>query len=56
MLGDRADVLDGLQGKDFLRSSIKVTLKDIRNSDKTVKALSKINGVEEVKNRQDIVK
>lgn len=56
MLGDRADVLDGLQGKDFLRSSIKVALKDIRNSDKTVKELSKINGVEEVKNRQDIVK
>ena len=54
-LGAHASVLEGLEGKDFLRSSIKVSLKDIRTSAETVKKISKISGIEEVKNRQDIV-
>ncbi|MBR1969311.1 MAG: permease-like cell division protein FtsX [Clostridia bacterium] len=55
MLGDRADVLEGLEGKDFLRSSVKVSLMDIRNSEAVVKKIARIPGVEEVRNRQDIV-
>lgn len=54
-LGAHASVLEGLEGKDFLRSSIKISLKDIRTSAETVKKISKISGIEEVKNRQDIV-
>lgn len=56
MLGDSASVLEGLEGKDFLRSSIKVSLKDIRSLEETVKKLERINGIEEVKDRQDIVR
>lgn len=54
-LGTHASVLEGLEGKDFLRSSIKISLRDIRSSAETVKKISKISGIEEVKNRQDIV-
>jgi cell division transport system permease protein len=54
-LNDRAYVLEGLEGEDFLRSSISVSLEDIRNSKSVVKAIQKIKGVEEVRDRQDIV-
>ena len=54
-LGVHANVLDGLEGKDFLRSSIKISLKDIRDSANTVNQIKKIEGIDEVKNRQDIV-
>ena len=54
-LGAHANVLEGLEGKDFLRSSIKISLKDIRSSAEAVKKISKIPGIQEVKNRQDIV-
>ena len=54
-LGAHASVLEGLEGKDFLRSSIKISLKDIRTSANAVKEISKIPGIDEVKNRQDIV-
>ena len=54
-LGNNADVLEGLEGQDFLRSSIKVTLKDIRLAQETAEQIKIISGVEEVKNRQDIV-
>ena len=55
-LGDDAGVLEGLDGKSFLRSSVKITLKDIRYANETVKLVEKISGVEEVENRQDIVR
>ena len=55
-LKERAYVLEGLEGEDFLRSSISVTLKNIRESEKVVDAIRKIKGVEEVRDRQDIVK
>lgn len=55
-LGKNASVLEGLEGQDFLRSSIKITLKDIREADATAKEIQKIKNVEEVKNRQDIVR
>lgn len=54
-LGEHAGVLEGLEGRDFLRSSIKITLKDIRKSASTVKKIQQISGIDEVKNRQDIV-
>ena len=54
-LGDDAGVLEGLEGKNFLRSSIRVTLKDIRKSDATIAGVRKIDGVDEVENHQDIV-
>ncbi len=55
MLGENADVLEGIEANDFLRSSIKVSLKDIRNSKVTAEEIKKISGIETVKNRQDIV-
>ena len=54
-LGADARVLDGLEGKNFLRSSVKISLKDIRKSHETVALVSRVSGVAEVENRQDIV-
>lgn len=54
-LGEDADVLEGLEGKNFLRSSVKITLEDIRKSNETMQLVTRINGVAEVENRQDIV-
>lgn len=54
-LGDDADVLEGLESENFLRSSIKITLTDIRKSDETVASLRKIPGIAEVENHKDIV-
>ena len=55
MLGDHSKVLDGLEGKDFLRSSIKVSLENIRNSKDVISKIEKIPGIQEVRNRQDII-
>ena len=54
-LGEDASVLEGLEGKRFLRSSVKISLKDIKKSEETVALVQKIYGVAEVENRQDIV-
>ena len=54
-LGEDSDVLDGLEGKKFLRSSVKISLEDIRKSSETVVLVSNVSGVAEVENRQDIV-
>lgn len=54
-LGDKAEILDGLEGEDFLRSSVRITLKDINKTQSSAKEISKIAGVEEVKHHQDIV-
>lgn len=54
-LGEDADVMEGLDKEDFLRSSIKITLKDIRETNKTIAFVSIIDGVDEVENHQDIV-
>lgn len=54
-LGSDADVLEGLEGKNFLRSSIKITLSDIRKSDETLQRVAAISGVAEVENHQEIV-
>ena len=54
-LGENASVLEGLEGQDFLRSSVKISLKDIRKAKETSIRVRTITNVEEVKNRQDIV-
>lgn len=54
-LGDHSAVLDGLEGRDFLRSSIKISLKDIRNSQQTAKEIAKIDGIAKVQNHQDVI-
>ena len=54
-LGNKSYILDGLEGQEFLRSSVKITLKDINLTQDTVKAVRKIDGVEEVKHHQDLV-
>lgn len=54
-LGADSDVLEGLEGKNFLRSSIKITLEDIRKSDETIQLLNNISGIAEVENHQEIV-
>lgn len=54
-LGADSDVLEGLEGKNFLRSSIKITLKDIRKSDETIQLLTNVDGIAEVENHQEIV-
>ena len=54
-LGADSDVLEGLEGKNFLRSSIKITLKDIRKSDETIQLLTSVDGIAEVENHQEIV-
>jgi len=56
MLGESAGVLEGLEGRDFLRGSIKVSLKDIRKANQVVKEIKSIPDIAEVKNRQDITK
>ena len=55
MLGDHSKVLDGLEDKDFLRSSIKVSLVNIRNSKEVISKIQAVPGIQEVRNRQDIV-
>ena len=55
-MGEDVALLDGLQGEDFLRSSVKITLNDIRKTDETVERLQKIDGIAEIENYRDIVK
>ena len=54
-LGEDADVMEGLDKEDFLRSSIKITLDDIRKTKQTIAFVSMIDGIDEVENHQDIV-
>lgn len=54
-LGENSDVLEGLEGRDFLRSSIKISLKNIRSSQITASEVSDIDGIAKVQNHQDIV-
>lgn len=53
-LGDEADVLDGLDGEKFLRSSVEITLKDTRKEGETITELEKIPGVAKVDSMQAI--
>lgn len=54
-LGGDSLALEGLSGEDFLRNSVKVSLKDLSLSATTSEELKKIDGVADVVNHQDTV-
>lgn len=54
-LGGDSVALEGLKGEDFLRNSVKISLKDLTLSKETAKKVSQVSGVAEVKNHQDTV-
>jgi len=54
-LGEDAVVLEGLENENFLRSSVKITLNDIRKTEQTMEELKKIPGIAEVENHRTIV-
>lgn len=54
-LGDEADVLEGLEDENFLRSSVIITLDDIRNTDKTIKDLKEIQGIAKIEDYRDVL-
>lgn len=54
-LGGDSVALEGLKGEDFLRNSVKISLKDLTLSKETAQKVSQVPGVAEVKNHQDTV-
>lgn len=54
-LGADASAFDGLEGEEFLRSSVKVNMTDIEKAQELEKAISVIDNVAKVTNRQDVV-
>lgn len=54
-LGGDAVALEGLEEDNFLRNSVKITLNDLSQANVLVEKLKTIPGVDDVKNRQDIM-
>lgn len=54
-LGGNSVALEGLEGEDFLRNSVKMTLVDLTRAQETADAVAAIPGIAEVKNHQDTV-
>ena len=54
-LGEDAVAFDGLEGEEFLRSSVKVNMTDIEKSQELVNAIAQVPNVAKITNRQDIV-
>lgn len=54
-LGADAVALDGLEGEEFLRSSVKVNMTDIEQAQALVAQMNKIPHIAKVSNRQDIL-
>lgn len=54
-LGADAAALDGLEGEQILRSSVKITMKDLRQSDALFREIEGVENVATVKNRKDLV-
>ncbi|MDD6308456.1 MAG: permease-like cell division protein FtsX [Clostridia bacterium] len=54
MLGDAGVSLDGMREDGFLRASYTITVKDLENSAQIADSLRKIEGVQEVREQQDI--
>lgn len=54
-LGGDSVALEGLEGEDFLRNSVKISLKDLTLASETAENVKVIPGVAEVKNHQDTV-
>lgn len=55
-LGDMASAFDGMEGEGILRSSVKVTIKDLTLAADTAKKMAAVSGVAKVSNRQDIIR
>lgn len=54
-LGADASAFDGLEGEEFLRSSVKINMTDIEQAEALVSALETIPNIKKVSNRQDVV-
>lgn len=54
-LGGNSIALEGLDGEDFLRNSVKIKLHDLALAQQTADEVSKVEGVAEVINHQDTV-
>ena len=54
-LGADASAFDGLEGEEFLRSSVKINMTDIEQAQALVSQINKIPNVKKVSNRQDVV-
>ena len=54
-LGGNSIALEGLEGEDFLRNSVKVTLLDLALASETAALIGEVEGIAEVINHQDMV-
>lgn len=54
-LGADASAFDGLEGEEFLRSSVKINMTDIEQAEVLVDTLETIPNIKKVSNRQDVV-
>ncbi|MGM9550741.1 MAG: permease-like cell division protein FtsX [Clostridia bacterium] len=54
-LGDDAEALEGLQGEEFLRSSVKINMTDIEQAKTLATQISMLPNIAKVTNRQDIL-
>ncbi len=54
-LGADASAFDGLEGEEFLRSSVKINMTDIEYAEELVAQINTIPNVKKVSNRQDVV-
>ena len=50
------EALEGMEGEDIFRSSVKVTLKVLTLADETAARMAAVSGVAKVNNRQDIIR
>ncbi len=56
-MGEEMDeALEGMEGEDIFRSSVKVTLKDLTLADETAAQMAAVSGVAKVNNRRDIIR
>ena len=56
MLGVQGNALDGMEGEGILRSSVKITPYDLALANETAAEVAKIEGIENVRNREDIIR
>ena len=56
MLGDQGYALDGMEGEGILRSSVKITPKDLTLASETAKEIENLIGIDNVRNREDIIR
>lgn len=54
-LAENADILDGLEKNNPLRNSYRIKLNDLRDADQVMQGLQKIDGIDKINNRKDIM-